>query len=191
MKSRAFSFLLVAFMLSALISCKKDQLTPTKTNTASSGGLAASAAIVRPTVAWQLPTSDAFIGIRWNTDNDINLYFIDSATGRRYTNYEYNGEITFSGDQFTGYGISGFAGRELFYATTYFRPVLIKVRYHNGGDSTVNFNVYMGKEHITNLTGNYKVSNANIWNAYDTDITGINTLKTIGYVLGDKLYIYQ
>jgi hypothetical protein len=100
--------------------------------------------------------------------------------------------VEYSGDQQTGYGVPGYAGRELFYASTYFRPALVKVKYVNGVNNSVAFNLYTGQEHITSLSGNYKVQSSSIKYDYDEmPISPIGTLLTVAYISNGKLYIYK
>jgi hypothetical protein len=146
-------------ILFATACTKQEQLTPAAIQHGA-GQVSNSADITKPIIKTvTLPTSDAFIGIRWESDDDLDLMIVDSATGQRLGKFAYNNEVEYSGDQLTGYGVPGFSGRELFYASTYFRPALVKVKYNNGANNSVNFNFYTGQEHITNLTGNYKVQN--------------------------------
>jgi hypothetical protein len=182
---------LVIFML-ATACTKQEQLTPAAIQNGA-GRVNSRSGITKPiikTVA--LPISDAFIGIRWTTDDDLDLIIIDSATGLRLGTFAYNNEVEYSGDQQTGYGISGFDGNELFYASTHFRPALIKVKYYNGTSGYVNFSFYTGQQHITNLTGNYKVQSSSIsYNYAESAISPIGTLRTVGCISGGKLYIYK
>jgi hypothetical protein len=182
---------LIIFML-ATACTKRDTLTPAAIQNGS-GRVSNSADIIRPIIkAVTLPTSDAFIGIRWESDDDLDLIIVDSVTGQRLGNFAYNNEVEYSGDQQTGYGISGFDGNELFYASTYFRPALVKVKYFNGTSGYANFSFYTGHERITNLSGNYKVQNSNISYSYaEPALSPIGTLRTVGYISNGKLYIYK